>query len=182
MPIKEILIRNTIFREKPVEPRFSPSYEVQKGSLLERLHSSRNLIQEKAFGNISSFNFNRDVFNSGKWNDLTTKARGLFLDNTTGRIVARGFEKFFGYKEQRFMPDSLIKIKAQAFIRSNGKYEDPIDQWFEKHELERNPDLVQIHAHRNTSSVPIKASKNSYNLCDEVEFGGNLRIIEISHD
>ena len=81
-----------------------------------------------------------------------------------------------------FMPDSLIKIKAQAFIRSNGKYEDPIDQWFEEHELERNPDLVQIHAHRNTLSVPIKASKNSYNLCDEVEFGGNLRIIEISHD
>lgn len=81
-----------------------------------------------------------------------------------------------------FMPDNLIRIKAQAFIRSNGKYEDPIDQWFEEHELERNPDLIQIHAHRNTSSVPIRASKNSYNLCDEVEFGGNLRIIEISHD
>jgi hypothetical protein len=81
-----------------------------------------------------------------------------------------------------FMPDNIIKVKAQTFIRSSGKYEDPIDQWFEEHELERNPDLIQIHAHRNTSGIPIKASKNSYNLCDSVEFGGGMRIIEISHD
>ena len=54
MPIKEILIKNTVFREKPEEPRFSPSYEAPKGSLLERLHNSHKLIQEKAFGNICS--------------------------------------------------------------------------------------------------------------------------------
>lgn len=69
MPIKEILIKNTIFREKPEKPQFNPSYEAPKGSLLERLHSSRNLIQEKAFGKISAFDFNRDVFNGGHWND-----------------------------------------------------------------------------------------------------------------
>lgn len=31
MPIKEISIRNTVFREKPVEPRFNPSYEAPHG-------------------------------------------------------------------------------------------------------------------------------------------------------
>ena len=124
MPIKEILIKNTIFREKPEKPRFSPSCEAPKGSLLERLHSSRNLIQEKAFGNISSFNFNRDVFNGGHWNDLTTKARGLFLDNTTGRIVARGFEKFFGYKEKQFNSEEFLKntlkFPVSAYVKYNG--------------------------------------------------------------
>jgi len=124
MPIKEISIRNTVFREKPEEPQFNPSYEAPKGSLLERLHSSRNLIQEKAFGKISAFNFNRDVFNSGHWNDLTTKARGLFLDNTTGRIVARGFEKFFGYKEKQFNSEEFLKntlkFPVSAYVKYNG--------------------------------------------------------------
>ena len=80
------------------------------------------------------------------------------------------------------MPENIVKVKAQTFVRGNGKYEDPVDRWFEEHELERNPDLVQIHAHRNTDCVPIRASKNSYNLCDRVEFGGEMRILEISRD
>ena len=124
MPIREISIRNTMFREKPEKPQFNPSYEAPKGSLLERLHSSRNLIQEKAFGKISAFNFNRDVFNGGHWNDLTTKARGLFLDSTTGRIVARGFEKFFGYKEKQFNSEEFLrntlKFPVSAYVKYNG--------------------------------------------------------------
>ena len=124
MPIREISIRNTMFREKPEKPQFNPSYEAPKGSLLERLHSSRNLIQEKAFGKISAFNFNRDVFNGGHWNDLATKARGLFLDSTTGRIVARGFEKFFGYKEKQFNSEEFLrntlKFPVSAYVKYNG--------------------------------------------------------------
>ena len=124
MPIREISIRNTMFREKPEKPQFNPSYEAPKGSLLERLHSSRNLIQEKAFGKISAFNFNRDVFNGGHWNDLTTKARGLFLDSTTGRIVARGFAKFFGYKEKQFHSEAFLrntlKFPVSAYVQYNG--------------------------------------------------------------
>ena len=124
MPIREISIRNTMFREKPEKPQFNPSYEAPKGSLLERLHSSRNLIQEKAFGKISAFNFNRDVFNGGHWNDLATKARGLFLDSTTGRIVARGFEKFFGYKEKQFNSEeflrNMLKFPVSAYVKYNG--------------------------------------------------------------
>ena len=124
MPIREISIRNTMFREKPEKPQFNPSYEAPKGSLLERLHSSRNLIQEKAFGKISAFNLNRDVFNGGHWNDLTTKARRLFLDSTTGRIVARGFEKFFGYKEKQFNSEEFLrntlKFPVSAYVKYNG--------------------------------------------------------------
>ena len=124
MPFKEILIKNTVFKPKEDQPTFAPVYEAPSGSLLERLHNSRKLIQEKAYGNISAFNFTREVFNSGKWNDLTTKARGLFLDNTNGRIVARGFEKFFGYKERQFNSDQFLKEHLQypvsAYVKYNG--------------------------------------------------------------
>ncbi len=124
MPISEILIKNTVFREKPETPEFNPSYDAPQGSLLNRLHSSRNLIQEKAYGNVSSFNFTRDAFNGGHWNDLTTKARGLFLDNTNGKIVARGFEKFFGYKEKQFNSEQFLKenlkFPVSAYVKYNG--------------------------------------------------------------
>ena len=124
MPIREIAIKNTVFREKPDKPQFNPTYEAPQGSLLERLHSSRKYIQEKSYGNISAFNFNRDVFNSGHWNELTTKARGLFLDNTNGRIVARGFEKFFGYKEKQFNSEEFLKntlkFPVSAYVKYNG--------------------------------------------------------------
>jgi hypothetical protein len=83
------------------------------------------------------------------------------------------------------MPGQLLREKASQFIYTsggNGTYSDPVDQWFEEHELERNPDLFQIHAHRNTANVPIRASKNSFNLCDTIESGGNLRILEITKD
>lgn len=72
------------------------------GSLLERLRNNRATINEKSFGKVSSFNFSRNVFYKGNWNDLTIKARGLFVNNENGNIVARGFEKFFAYKEGQF--------------------------------------------------------------------------------
>ena len=84
-----------------------------------------------------------------------------------------------------FMNPQLVKVKATTFTttRSDGRsYSDPVDKLFEKHELERNPDLFQIHAHRNTEMLPIRASKNSFNLCDSIERGGNLRILEITKD
>ena len=77
------------------------------------------------------------------------------------------------------MPENLQKVKADTFIKGNGKYEDPIDEWWEKNEGQRNPDLYQIHAHRNITNMPIHPVEHSFNLCDEVEFGGNLRILEI---
>ena len=125
MPYNEILIKNSVFEASQSEkPVFNPAYEAMQGSLLERLHNCKRSIQEKAFGNISAFNFNRDVFNNGKWDDLTVKARGLFLNNQTGEIVARGFEKFFGYKERQFNSDEFLQdhlaYPVTAYVKYNG--------------------------------------------------------------
>ena len=58
------------------------------------------LILEKKFGHISSFNFTRSAFADKKWNDLTTRARGLYIDTQNMKIVARGYEKFFQVNER----------------------------------------------------------------------------------
>lgn len=76
-----------------------------------------------------------------------------------------------------FMPNSIMKVAADSFIRGE-KYEDPIDEWFCAHN--QDDDLYQIHAHRNIEKISSDKFSHSFNLCDEVEFGKNLRILEIS--
>lgn len=65
---------------------------------IDRLRSSP-YIREKRFGDISSFNFTRSAFYEGHWDDVTTKARGLFINTRTEQIVARGYDKFFNVDE-----------------------------------------------------------------------------------
>lgn len=78
-----------------------------------------------------------------------------------------------------FMPESIMKVSANTFIRAeDGKYEDPIDEWFESHNADA--DLYQIHGHRNEDKIQMNKFEHSINLCDEIEFGGNLRILEIT--
>ena len=70
--------------------------------ILEQLRSNR-FVQEKDLGNdISSFNFTREAFYEANWNKQTILARGLFLNNKTGDIVARSYEKFFKVNEVKF--------------------------------------------------------------------------------
>ena len=64
-------------------------------SLLEELNNS-NLVQKKILnGGIVSYNFKHNVFHRRIWNDLTCKARGLFVDAKTEKVIARSYDKFF---------------------------------------------------------------------------------------
>lgn len=70
--------------------------------IINKLRSSRNVIEKKFINNISSFNFNRDTFNKGLWDKITLQARGLFIDTVTGEIVARSYNKFFNIDENEY--------------------------------------------------------------------------------
>jgi len=59
-----------------------------------------SFVQEKVFGDISSFNFTRTAFRKKEWNQLTTQARGLFINTKSNIIVARSFNKFFNLNER----------------------------------------------------------------------------------
>lgn len=81
-------------------------------------------IKEKRFGDVSSFNFSKRAFYGRRWNEYTTKARGLFIDTRENRIVARGYEKFFNYGENEFTsPESLkekLMFPLRVFRKENG--------------------------------------------------------------
>ena len=61
-----------------------------------------------------SLNFSERVFKTKRWNSLTIKARGLFVDAKTGDVKLRSYPKFFNYgelpstsKKHLQKPDSL---------------------------------------------------------------------------
>lgn len=89
-----------------------------------KMLASDSNIKVKDFGAFSSYNFSREVFQKGSWNDRTVKARGLFVDNKSDLVIARGFEKFFNYGEhQSTSPEELKKnlvFPVTAYVKENG--------------------------------------------------------------
>ena len=73
--------------------------------------------------NLISLNFNRDAFNKKKWNDLTIKARGLFVDRDSGEVKIRSYNKFFNYGERHVNLGYLHKYATypiRVFKKYNG--------------------------------------------------------------
>lgn len=105
-----IEFKNTVFKEKSID-------------LLEKMRKNP-YIKEKEFGNISSFNFTRDAFNKSIWTDQTIKARGLYLNNKTGKVICRGYEKFFAIDERPESSIGAIKknytLPFTAYVKENG--------------------------------------------------------------
>lgn len=100
----------------------SPNADIIE-ALVEQMRSSK-LINEKRFGRISSFNFTRAAFADRKWNDLTVRARGLYIDTGNMKIVARGYEKFFAVEERnetsRWALSRNLAFPVEVFRKENG--------------------------------------------------------------
>ena len=112
-----LIVKNNVFKEVRKEEKleFNEEDEVPEISIqsfVEMMRADTKNITEKNFGNISSFNFSRDVFTKKHWDYSTTKARGLFIDVDDYKIVARSYEKFFNINER---PDTKIESLSKRF-------------------------------------------------------------------
>ena len=74
-----------------------------------------------------------------------------------------------------------ITISTKEMIKGVGKYEN-LDDLYNGWVQNTSDNDVLIHAHRNIFDIPIEYNKKIYNLCDKVEFGKNLRVLEINKD
>jgi len=77
--------------------------------LLKEMYDSKWVQVKNLNDNVISFNFTRDAFEKDKWNTITTKARGLFVDKTDGHIVGRSFDKFFNYRQHETTEPAYMK-------------------------------------------------------------------------
>lgn len=94
-------------------------------SIIYDLQHSDSIKETKLTDTISSFNFTRLAFYRKYWNNITTKARGLFIDLKREKVVARGYEKFFNIGERRETEITTLATKFKnkkivCFEKYNG--------------------------------------------------------------
>lgn len=73
-----------------------------------------------------------------------------------------------------YIPEQLQLVALTQFINGVGDYNVDIDKVFSENEKE----VIQVHGHRNTYEIDNES--NSYNLEGKVEFGGNLKVLQIA--
>ena len=79
------------------------------------------------------------------------------------------------------MLDNLGLIATEQLIKGVGKYDDYekiADTWMET----TTDNMYQIFGHRNTGLSDTRMRDRVFNLEGHVEFGGHLRIAELSSD
>lgn len=68
-------------------------------TLFDRMNDHPEVRVKDLGEGIVACNFTHRAFREGVWDGDTTAARGLFLDVATSKVLARGYEKFFGLDE-----------------------------------------------------------------------------------
>lgn len=89
-----------------------------------REHPGVRLRTSNAAPHVQALNFTKDVFFQSSWDEVLVKARGLFIQDQTREIVARGYEKFFNVGER---PETRLEALREnlawpvvAFVKENG--------------------------------------------------------------
>ena len=120
--IHTVEVENTVYKT----PEMQSEQTVISSSVADTIIALRSnrYIQEKKFGNISSFNFTNKAFYDKVWDDQTTKARGLYLDTLKGKVAARAYDKFFNINERPETKFDMLQHKLQfpvtAYVKENG--------------------------------------------------------------
>lgn len=108
-----------------VDARFlPPPYEDLEGlPLIEQLRKSP-LVNEKKYGNIVSFSFAKEAYYGKLWDTQVIKARGLFINEVTGKIVSRSYNKFFnvGEREETRLDNlaDTLQFPVTVYDKPNG--------------------------------------------------------------
>lgn len=139
-----------------------------------------------------------------KWaNNIKTESREfenvtrkiLENENINKKDVRRLYRKmrqcaYYTYDHKVFLithggistfPENLSFISTEQLIKGVGNYNETqdVDNTF----YETTPDnYYQIHGHRNPKGLPVKVNNRVYNLEGQVELGGNLRCVQITHN
>ena len=82
-------------------------------------HRHVNVTPSASISHISSISFAKSAFYGKHWDAITTRARGLFIDNETQMVVARGYDKFFNLGER---PETQVE-----YILDNFQF--PVEIW-----------------------------------------------------
>jgi len=119
------------FRQKGLNPMYASkkrksNEEITIDNILDKM-TEHNFVKVKDLGNNTyAINFTNKAFRKKKWDDLTVKARGLFIakdENGNNFVLARSYEKFFNLNEREETKQRnlvLAEYPAVAYKKYNG--------------------------------------------------------------
>lgn len=92
--------------------------------MLQNMRDHRMVKETKVTDTIASFNFTNQAFQKKKWDEMTVRARGLFINTANGTIASRGYDKFFNLNERRetkvhHLPD-IMTFPVTLYDKPNG--------------------------------------------------------------
>ena len=122
--IKKTGIKNSVYNKGLKIPMSGAVEKVEfntANELINEMIRHQFITVKECEYNLISLNFNREAFNKKKWNDLTIKARGLFVDKDSGEVKIRSYNKFFNFGE-RHVNLGYLKKYATYPIRALKKY------------------------------------------------------------
>lgn len=164
-------------------------------NFLYEIHDKKNIILLEGNHEIHLWNWaNNELIKSPEFkNNTQPELEKYGIEKSKVREICRKLCQisYFTYHDQTFfishggvpkIPKNLITVASSQFIKGVGKYEDSnhIDEIFMK--TYESKKIYQIHGHRNRSKITTMVNNNCFNLCDEVEFGGHLRILYINQE
>lgn len=116
-------IKNNVFKEREEPAKPIAHGEQSVGDVIIALRQNK-YVQEKRYGNISSFNFTKTAFYDKVWDEQTTKARGLYIDIARQKVAARAYDKFFNINERPETKLDMLQHRmafpAVAYVKENG--------------------------------------------------------------
>lgn len=125
--IEKYGIKNDVYNRGLKLPMSGVTEKVEKfntaNELINEMIGHKFITVKECDYNLISLNFNREAFNKKKWNDLTIKARGLFVDRDSGEVKIRSYNKFFNYGERNINLGYLKKYVTypiKVFKKYNG--------------------------------------------------------------
>lgn len=126
--IEHISIKNEIYDRNYIEKTLQNKTEFKGIPLTEneeinKLIGSRLVKVKECNGDLYSLNFTEKAFRKKLWDDMTLKARGLFVNKISGEVVCRSYEKFFNIQEPhtvKYMREIGLKYPLIAKNKENG--------------------------------------------------------------
>lgn len=102
-----------------------PKHELER--MLEHRVDGRAAVRAKSsqrFPHVASLSFDRKIFYKGTWDEISVKARGMFINTNTLEVVARSYDKFFNVNErEETTPEVLerdLTFPVIAYLKENG--------------------------------------------------------------
>lgn len=105
---------------KPPQPTGVAGVQLTANEITNQLITSPYVKAKLQPHHAISLNFTERAFKKKAWNSQTIRARGLFVDQTTGDVLMRSYNKFFNVGERPETALDKLNYPLTAYKKENG--------------------------------------------------------------